>query len=211
MELVRTSFAILRQLRSVSRSLTRDATRHLVQSLILSRIDYCNVAFASLTQRSMIRLQAVINAAARVVLRVKKFDHISTLMRDELQWLRIGERIKFKRSILVYKCLTTAHHLIWQTRSGRYQMTATGRGCGHQTRLMFSCQEPRLKWVIEPLRSLVHVPGTVFLQLFGKPIARTVNVLVKHPRSGLPPTVLYNLSYLHYITLHVLTKMRYLT
>jgi len=23
-----------------------------------------------------------------------------------------------------------------------------------------------------------------------------VNVLVKHPRSGLPPTVLYNLSYL---------------
>ena len=24
-------------------------------------------------------------------------------------------------------------------------MTATGRGCGHQTRLMFSCQEPRLK------------------------------------------------------------------
>src|SRR6218665_3556843 len=44
--LVRTSFAILRQLRSVSRSLTQDATRHLVQSLILSRIDYCNVAFA---------------------------------------------------------------------------------------------------------------------------------------------------------------------
>jgi len=39
--LVRTSFAILRQLRSVSRSLTQDATRHLVQSLILSRIDYC--------------------------------------------------------------------------------------------------------------------------------------------------------------------------
>src|SRR6218665_2190477 len=56
--LVRTSFAILRQLRSVSRSLTQDATRHLVQSLILSRIDYCNVAFAGLPQRSIIRLQA---------------------------------------------------------------------------------------------------------------------------------------------------------
>src|SRR6218665_701254 len=91
--LVRTSFAILRhvQLRSVSRSLTQDAshaTRHLVQSLILSRIDYCNVAFAGLPQRSIIRLQAVINAAARLILRVKKFDHISTLLRDELQWLR---------------------------------------------------------------------------------------------------------------------------
>src|SRR6218665_1693425 len=74
--LVRTSFAILRQLRSVSRSLTQDATHHLVQRLILSRIDYCNVAFAGLPQRSIIRLQVVINAASRLILRVKKFDHI---------------------------------------------------------------------------------------------------------------------------------------
>src|SRR5688572_26660686 len=90
--LVRTSFVILRQRRSVSRSLTQDATRqcrHLVQSLILSRIDYCNVAFAGLPQRSFIRLQAVINAAARLVLRLKKFEHISTAIQDELQWLRV--------------------------------------------------------------------------------------------------------------------------
>src|SRR6218665_2173640 len=57
---------------------------------------------------------------------------------------------------------------VWSLRL-RYQMTATGRGCGHQTRLMFSCQEPRLKWAIGPLRSLVHVLGTAFLQLFGQP------------------------------------------
>src|SRR6218665_61878 len=167
--LVRTSFAIIGQLRSVSRSLTQDATRHLVQSLILSRIDYCNVAFTGLPQRSIIRLQAVINAAARLILRVKKFDHILTLMRDELQWLRIGERIKFKLSILVYKCLNNSAPPYLVDRSGCYQTTATGRGCGHQTRLMFSCQERRLKWAIGPFRSLVHVPGAVFLQLFGKP------------------------------------------
>src|SRR6218665_1926314 len=29
-------------------------------------------------------------------------------MRDELQWLRMGERIKFKLSILVYKCLNNS-------------------------------------------------------------------------------------------------------
>lgn len=46
--LMRTSFSILRQLRSVSRSLTQDVTRQLVQSLILRRIDFCNVAFAGL-------------------------------------------------------------------------------------------------------------------------------------------------------------------
>src|SRR6218665_1376910 len=62
-KLARTSFAILRQLRSVSRFFTQDATRHLVQSLILSRIDYCNVTFTGLLQRCIIRLQAVINAS----------------------------------------------------------------------------------------------------------------------------------------------------
>jgi len=57
----------------------------------------------SLPQRGIIRRKAVINSAARLVglLLVKKFDHISTLMRDELEWLRIDERIRFKLSILV--------------------------------------------------------------------------------------------------------------
>ena len=99
-------------------------------------IDYCNVAFAGLPQRSIVRLQEVINAAARLVLQVKKFDHISTLMRDELQCLTIGERMRFKFSILVHNCLnnTAPSYLV--------------------------------------------------------------------DKIGLPRTVLYNLSCLHYITLH---------
>ena len=56
------------------------------------------------SHRPTIRLQAVINAAARLVLRVKKFDHISTAIQNELQWLRIGERINFKLCILMHKC-----------------------------------------------------------------------------------------------------------
>src|SRR6218665_942676 len=124
----------------------------------------------SCTQRSIIWLKVAINAAARLVLRIKRFDHSSSMMRDELLWLRVGEHIKFKLFILVHKCLnnSAAPYLADKIRP-LYQMTATGRGCGHQNRLMFSCQEPRLKWEIEPLRSLVLVPGTVFLQLFGKP------------------------------------------
>src|SRR6218665_3278480 len=88
-------------------------------------------------------------------------------MRDELPWLRVGERIRFKLSILAHKCLN--NNLVWWTRSGCYRMTATGRGCGHQTRQIFSCLEQRLKWAIGHLGSLVHVLGIVFLQLFGKP------------------------------------------
>src|SRR6218665_1379225 len=49
--------------------------------------------------------EAIHNAAARLVLRVKKLDHIPILMRDELQWLTMSGRIRFKLSILVHKCL----------------------------------------------------------------------------------------------------------
>src|SRR6218665_2059654 len=33
------------------------------------------------------------------------FDHISTAIQDELQWLRIGKHINFKLCILVHKCI----------------------------------------------------------------------------------------------------------
>src|SRR6218665_2562104 len=99
---------------------------------------------------------------------------------------------------------------------------------------MFSCLQPRLKWAIGPFRLLVHVLGlpttirvytfscfqktdeTVGLHVLDRralDIALTVNILVKHFRSGLPPTMhrwwqysmLYKLSYLHlglrYVTL----------
>jgi len=36
------------------------------------------------------------------------------------------------------------------------------------------------------------------------------NILVKHPRSGLHPTVLYKSSYLHYITLQRRKAVNYI-
>src|SRR6218665_421554 len=51
---------------SVSDTGCHHATRHLVLSLILSRIDYSNVAFAGLPKHSLVRFQAVINTAARL-------------------------------------------------------------------------------------------------------------------------------------------------
>src|SRR6218665_3501227 len=71
---VRTSSAILRQMWSVSRSLTQDTTRHLRQSVMILNgiIDLCNVVFDRLAKARIIRLQAFINATACLALRVKK-------------------------------------------------------------------------------------------------------------------------------------------
>jgi len=50
------------------------------------------------------KLQAVQNAAAQVITGVKKFDHITPVLRD-LYWLPVRQRIKYKLAMTVYKCL----------------------------------------------------------------------------------------------------------
>jgi len=50
------------------------------------------------------KLQAVQNAAARVVTGARKFDHITPALRD-LHWLPVRQRIKYKLAMTVYKCL----------------------------------------------------------------------------------------------------------
>lgn len=117
-----TIFEILRQLRSVSWSLTQGATCNLVQSVILGQIEYCNVALAGLPQRNIFWLQVVINAAADLILQFYESNPISTRIQDELQWLRKGKCIQHL-CILVHKCLNNCITPLWQAASGCYQMT----------------------------------------------------------------------------------------
>ena len=50
-------------------------------------------------------LQSVIQVAACLVMRKRKFDLISNDIRDRLHWLPVKQRIDFKLALLVYKCL----------------------------------------------------------------------------------------------------------
>ena len=98
---VSSCFATLRQLRSIRRSTSQVV---LVVSLVLSHLDYGNATLASLPGNQLNRLQSVINAAARLVCSAHKYEHITPLLRY-LHWLRVSERIEFKLSVLVFRCL----------------------------------------------------------------------------------------------------------
>ena len=50
-------------------------------------------------------LQSVLNASARLVMRKRKFDHITATLRDDLHWLPIRQRIVYKICTIVYKCI----------------------------------------------------------------------------------------------------------
>ena len=106
-QLVCSCYGVLRQLRSIRRSLPRTALTTLVSSFIMSKVDYCNVVLAGLPQRELDRVQSVVNAAARLSADARKYDHVTPLLMD-LHWLRVPERVKFKLCVLMHRCLTGA-------------------------------------------------------------------------------------------------------
>ena len=74
-KLVQFCFYSLRQIRSIRRSLTFDAARKLICSLIHSRVDYCNSLFAGLPAQSINHLQSILNSSARLACGLHKYDH----------------------------------------------------------------------------------------------------------------------------------------
>ena len=86
-------FYQLRQLWSIRRLLTKESAKTLVHATVLSRVDYCNSVLNRVCAVHLRPLHSVLRSAARLVLRVRKYDHISTAIRDDLHWLPVDRRI----------------------------------------------------------------------------------------------------------------------
>ena len=100
-------FYQLRQLRIIRRFLTTDAAHSLVWALIHTRIDYCNGLLAAGPKYLHEKLQSVLRAAARLVLQLPHRSSVSGIMRGQLHWLEMPDRIRLKLyyTTLVYRCL----------------------------------------------------------------------------------------------------------
>ena len=77
-------------------------------ALVTSRVDYCNSVLHRVSAASVQPLQNVLNAATRIILLKRKFDHITIDVRDRLHWLPVQQRNKYKVYVLVYKSLHQA-------------------------------------------------------------------------------------------------------
>ncbi len=76
----------------------------LIRAFMTSRLDYCNALLGGCSVRLINKLQMVKNAAARILTRTRKYDHISPVL-STLHWLPIKHRIDFKILLITYKAL----------------------------------------------------------------------------------------------------------
>ena len=95
----------IRKINSISRYLSDTAVITLVQSIVITRLDYCNSVCIGLPMNRLQRLQLVQNGAARVISQTKRYTSI-TLTLNELHWLPVNKGCQFKILLLTFKSLT---------------------------------------------------------------------------------------------------------
>ena len=84
--------------------LNDDQTRCVVHAYVISKLDANNSLLAGSPSLLVSQIERVQNAAAKLVTKSKKFDHVSPILRN-LHWLPIQDRIVFKNLLLIYKAL----------------------------------------------------------------------------------------------------------
>ena len=74
----------------------------LVHAFVTSRLDACNSLLFGLPDNLIAKVQRVQNIAARLILSVPRYVHITPLL-YQLHWLPIKQRIVVKVLLLTYK------------------------------------------------------------------------------------------------------------
>ena len=101
---VRSRFYQLRLLSKVKPFLSFKNFEMVIHAFISTRLDYCNALFAGISSTALSRLQLVQNAAARLLTRTRRREHITPVL-AALHWLPVQYRINFKILLFVFKSI----------------------------------------------------------------------------------------------------------
>ena len=89
----------------IRNSLSKEVCQTIVQSLVISHLDYANAILIDLPDITMKKLQRVQKIAARLVLGNESREESSKENLQKLYWLPVKYRIEFKIICLVHKCI----------------------------------------------------------------------------------------------------------
>ena len=96
----------IRDIRHIRHLLPLSAATALVNSLVSSKLDYCNSLYNGISQANLNKIQRIQNTLARVVTNTSKFEHITPIYsKNYIGFWTIKQRIDYKLCLLTYKML----------------------------------------------------------------------------------------------------------
>ena len=104
MSVARSANIGIRNIARIRKYLSFEAARLYVQLLVTSKLDFCNSLLSGLPAASLKPLVKAQNAAARLITKTRRCDHITPILR-ELHWLPVAERVQYKTLMLTFRAL----------------------------------------------------------------------------------------------------------
>ena len=103
----RSCYYHLRNIAHIRQNISDDAAATLVHAFISSKLDNLNSLLVGVPDYVIRKLQMIQNNAARLVLRKRRRDHVTPMLK-ELHWLPVKSRIQYKVCLLTYKALNNS-------------------------------------------------------------------------------------------------------
>ena len=94
----------LKKIKGIKYSLNVDSRLLLVNSHILSKIDYCNILLCTLSDNQLQPIQKVLNSAIRFAYKLKGRESVSQFLK-KAHILPVKFRVMFKSCVIVFKIL----------------------------------------------------------------------------------------------------------
>ena len=86
-------------IKTIHRSLPIQTAIQLINSFVISHVDYYNVIVPAVPIYQLDKIQSQLNVAARFH---SHYDHLLDLLKERFHWLCVPQRITFKCSLQVY-------------------------------------------------------------------------------------------------------------
>ena len=92
------------QINRIKHFLDKETLLVLINAFVFSKLFYCSTVWSNTSKTNVSKLQRVQNFAARIILGLRKFDHISQGIKS-LKWLPVKDRLYLNDAIIMYKCI----------------------------------------------------------------------------------------------------------
>ena len=102
--IVSSGMSSLCQINRIKHLFNPELLETMINSLVFSRLFYCSSVWANTTDKNIMKLQLVQNFAARIILGINKYDHITPGL-NQLQWLQVRDTFTFRDTLMTFKCI----------------------------------------------------------------------------------------------------------